>query len=391
MPKIVSCCGVLSACLAPRKKEPSSKTDEGRRGGNCLDGTYFIGLAPLRDRKASKAEPGPRAAVLAREISPSNDSGRIGRGHTPLRFRRPPVETEIELVYDTPPLQPANNMALFRHTGQVAHLPPAHDTRGMATLNLSGSERISSIEQVREIQRTMGDAPLVVVDLRQESHAAVSGFPVTWRGPMDWANMGMDLQSVMQRERDQIAALSAQDSVTLTHADYLKGKTSEPAPYHLTGLVVRSEQEMVEAAGATYRRIAVADHVRPERLHVDQFIQLTRDLPPGAALHVHCNGGRGRTTTFMVLYDMLRNAREVGADAILARQAFIGYEYNLTDASMVRPEKVAFLEDRLAFLHEFHAYARENPGGHPQTWSEWRQSDRHAEQPPASGFSRTFQ
>lgn len=379
MPKIVSHCGLLSSCLASKKEEPSSKADEGHRGGNCFGGTYLIGFPRLRDRKSSKAERGPRSDALAREVSSSNDSGRIGRGHTPLMFRRPPIETDIELVYDTPPLRPATNMAFFRHTGQVAHLPPALDTSGMATLNLSGSERISSIEQVREIQRAMGDAPLVVVDLRQESHAAVSGFPVTWRGPMDWANMGMDLQSVMEQEGKQIAALRAQASVTLTHADYLKGKTSEPAPYHLTGLVVHSEQEMVEAAGATYHRIAVADHVRPERVHVDQFIQLTRDLPPGAALHVHCNGGRGRTTTFMVLYDMLRNAREVGADAILERQAFIGYQYNLTDASLVRPQKVAFLEDRLAFLHEFHAYARENPGGHPQTWSEWRQSDRHTE------------
>lgn len=379
MQKIVRYCGLLSSCLAPKKEEPSSGTGEGHRGGSCLDGSHFSGLPTLRDRKASKAEPGSGADVLAREISPSNDSGRIGRGRTPLVFRRPPVETEFELVYDTPPLQPANNMARFRHMGQVAHLQPAYDTRGMETLKLSGSERISSIEQVQEIQRIIGDAPLVVVDLRQESHAAVSGFPVTWRGPMDWANVGMDLQSVTQRERDQISALRAQDSVTLTDVEHLKGRTSEPAPYHLTGFEVLSEQEMVEEAGAIYRRIAVTDHVRPERLHVDQFIQLTRDLPASAALHVHCNGGFGRTTTFMVLYDMLRNAHEIGADAILARQAFIGYQYNLTDASLVRPEKVAFLEDRLAFLHEFHAYARENPGGHPQTWSEWRQSDRRAE------------
>ncbi|AVS75192.1 phosphatase [Paracidovorax cattleyae] len=305
---------------------------------------------------------------------PSNHSGPIGRGRTALQLRQPAAETDLHLTYDTEPPHPAGTMAFFRHSNQASTLPPGIDTRGLESLQLSGSERITSVEQVCAIRQACGDAPLVVVvDLRQESHGVADGHSLTWRGPMDWGNVGLDTATA--REAEQLEELRRQGSAVATHADHVKGKTDDPALRRLDTTLARSEQEIVEAAGAGYRRIAVTDHLRPSRWEVDQFIALVRGLPEGAGLHVHCNGGRGRTTTFMALYDMLRNAREVDADAIMARQSKLGMDYNLADTGAVRESKQAFHADRLAFLHEFHAYARENPGGLPRTWSQWRSAD----------------
>ncbi|MVT37034.1 phosphatase [Paracidovorax citrulli] len=245
-----------------------------------------------------------------------------------MQLRQPEAETRLELVYDTEPPHPAGTMAFFRHSTQASELPPGIDTRGLESLQLSGSERITSVEQVRAIRQACGDAPLVVVDLRQESHAVADGHSLTWRGPMDWGNVGLGTAAATAREAEQLEELRRQGNAVATHADHVKGKSDEPALRRLDTTLARSEQEIVEAAGADYRRIAVTDHLRPSRGEVDQFIDLVRGLPDGAGLHVHCNGGRGRTTTFMVLYDMPRNAREAGADAIMARQSRLGMDYN---------------------------------------------------------------
>lgn len=266
-------------------------------------------------------------------------------------------------------------MRFFRTTNQLDSLAAGFDRTGMADLRLSGSERISSVSQLQRMREQVGGEPLVVVDLRQESHAVAGDYPITWRGGRNWANVGMSQEQVLQTEAGLIEKLRQQSSITIKHAGYIKGKTSDPQELTLLDAEVKTERDMVEAARGIYQRLTVIDHVRPSRAEVDQFIDLVRSLPDGAALHVHCNGGRGRTTTFMAMYDMLRNADKVDVDNIIDRQSALGYDYNLTDVAKVAAHKRSFFEDRLAFLKEFHEYSRQNPGGWPLKWSEWRRSD----------------
>ncbi len=379
MPRSASACGLFTSCFPTKHKEPPATAADmrPRHSGSSprLDDAQFAGMPASRRHQPEAGPHGSPPPLPSAEDRPANHSGPIGRGRTALLFRQPELEPHPQLVYDREPPEPLGSMAFFRHSGQASELPPGLDTRGLDTLQLSGSERITSAEQIRAIREPYGDAPLVVVDLRQESHAVADGHSLTWRGPMDWSNLGLGTDAVLGREAGQIAALRRRGSAIATHADHVKGKSEDPAPRQLDTSRTLSEQEMVEAAGAEYRRIAVTDHLRPSRAAVDQFIGVVRSLPQGAGLHVHCNGGRGRTTTFMVLYDMLRNARQVSAEAILARQSRLGMDYNLTDTDAVREHKQAFHGDRLTFLHEFHAYARENPGGLPRTWSQWRTAD----------------
>lgn len=379
MPRISLHCGLFKSCLPSGERDPPAPAAGGSppapgSSSKCLDAARFIGMPASRRRREGAGPqdaPPPRSAVAG----PSNHSGPIGRGRTALLLRQPVADTDLRLAYDTEPPQPPGTMAFFRHSGQAAELPPGFDTRGLESLQLSGSERITSAEQVRAIRQAYGDGPVVVVDLRQESHAVADGHSLTWRGTNDWGNVGLDTAATMAREAGQLEELRRQGNAVAVHAEYVKGKMDDPAPRHLATTLACSEQEIVETAGAEYRRIAVTDHMRPSRTEVDQFIELVRDLPEGTGLHVHCNGGRGRTTTFMVLYDMLRNAREVGVDAIMARQSKLGMDYNLADPGTAKKRKQLFHADRLAFLHEFHAYARENPGGLPRTWSQWRSAD----------------
>jgi hypothetical protein len=107
---------------------------------------------------------------------------------------------------------------------------------------------------------------------------------------------------------------------------------------------------------------------------VDRFIVAVRAFPEKAWAHFHCEAGLGRTTTFMVLYEMLRNATRVSLEDIVRRQKLLGYDYDVLRPAGPGNWKAPYMEDRMAFVRAFYNYARANPNGRPQIWSEWLKS-----------------
>ena len=101
-------------------------------------------------------------------------------------------------------------------------------------------------------------------------------------------------------------------------------------------------------------------------------------MPADGWAHFHCRAGKGRTTTFMVLYDMLRNARSVSLGDIVNRQSALAGDYDLLKLDAEAGWKAAVFADRAAFVRAFYRYARANPGGQPQLWSEWLRSQGNA-------------
>ncbi len=138
-----------------------------------------------------------------------------------------------------------------------------------------------------------------------------------------------------------------------------------------------TERDIVGVNRVAYVRITVTDHARPLDDEVDRFILAVRALPENAWAHFHCEAGRGRTTTFMVLYDVLRNAKRVSLEDIVRRQKLLGYDYDVLRPAAPGSWKTPYTEDRIAFVRAFYNYARANPNGRPQLWSEWLNSGAH--------------
>ncbi|MEQ8224825.1 MAG: hypothetical protein ABRQ37_21075, partial [Candidatus Eremiobacterota bacterium] len=102
---------------------------------------------------------------------------------------------------------------------------------------------------------------------------------------------------------------------------------------------------------------------------VDNFITFYKNLSPDTWLYFHCKAGRGRTTTFMTMYDMMRNYDKAGRDDIIKRQWLLGGA-KLSEKPVDEAEK-----DRWDFIVKFYDYCLQNGPDYKILWSEWNRSD----------------
>jgi protein tyrosine phosphatase (PTP) superfamily phosphohydrolase (DUF442 family) len=191
----------------------------------------------------------------------------------------------------------------------------------------------------------------------------------------DWANVGRSQSAIEADEAARVQSLRSGSQIEIRPGEAVKkGRVTSSTPQRVAVERASTERDVVQAAGASYVRVTVTDHARPLDDEVDRFVLAVRALPENAWAHFHCEAGRGRTTTFMVLYDMLQNANRVSLEDIVRRQKILGYDYDVLQASKPGDWKAPYTDDRIAFVRAFYRYAHANPNGRPQLWSEWLQS-----------------
>ena len=277
------------------------------------------------------------------------------------------------LVWDVAPGTRAGLPRNFRTTDDLvkaANGPGAPSVAGLARLRASGSAEFTA-ENLKTVLAKL-PAPVTIFDLRQEDHGFINGEAVSWYATDNWANVGKDAKTIAASEKGRLGACAVGSDVAISDDRGVKGE-GKASVEHVAVQSAQTERKLVKDAGARYVRIPVADHCRPTDEAVDQFIFAVRQLPADGWAHFHCRAGKGRTTTFLALYDMLRNAREVSLRDILDRQALIVGEHllQLDAASGAEAWKAGASADRAAFVRAFYDYARANPNGKPQLWSEW--------------------
>ena len=149
------------------------------------------------------------------------------------------------------------------------------------------------------------------------------------------------------------------------------GNANSVPPQQVTVERANIERDVVQPAGASYVRITITDHTRPLDDEVDRFILAVSALPENAWAHFHCEAGLGRTTTFMALYDMLRNASRMSLEDIVYRQKILSHGYDVLQPDEPENWKAPYAAKRAEFIRAFYGYARANPNGRPRVWSGW--------------------
>ncbi len=213
---------------------------------------------------------------------------------------------------------------------------------------------------------------IIDVDLREETHGYLNNNAINLTSQYDWINLGKTTPEILLIEKHWLHFLSTQPIIhnVLTSKDFKAGKLTTGIDVPVESIA--SEEKVVTQVGLQYLRITVSDHMAPRDADVDKFVELVKNTSSDTWLHLHCRGGEGRTTTFMVMYDMLKNADQVSFTEILKRQAALPPNYDLFKVNRNDPHLTIYYQQRLKFLMDFYQFAIASLQGYKGNWSDWK-------------------
>ncbi len=257
---------------------------------------------------------------------------------------------------------------------------------GLGDLKLSGSAQFSERGLDALIKR-IDSKHITLLNVRQEDGGFVE--PMEGKGatafslimPMPWWTgedpRGNRTVEEIEISEDQLMADIMQQPIFSIYgtSDTYAPSDSHKVLYRINIAVKRAftEKQLAEEKGLGYYRIPDRKFGNMEDEHVDMFVNFVKGLPADEWVHVHCKKGQSRTTLFMAMYDMMRNADRVSAAKIIKRQGPLG----LGGADLYGlPEKTAwdhsFKRGWKQFLYHFHAYVKANKSTNfAKTWTQW--------------------
>ncbi len=244
---------------------------------------------------------------------------------------------------------------------------------GLDDLNASGSAQFSE-KALNEIHKSVGEPDnFYIVDLRQESHGFINGMAVGWFFEKNWGNLGKNNSEIKKDELVNLSEL-AKKKFALMHWVLKKEDDGTIGDTICKPVVVRTtsdEEKLVKGQGLNYVRFFVADHRRAEPETVNAFVAFVRETEKKKPwLHFHCKAGKGRTTQFLIMYDMMKNAKTVSQEDIVARQRLIGgNDINKRDEKNQWRQE-CYIE-RSGFLDRFYEYCRQNKDGFKESWTQY--------------------
>ncbi|EKD70891.1 MAG: protein tyrosine phosphatase II superfamily protein [uncultured bacterium] len=268
------------------------------------------------------------------------------------------------------------NKAALPRNFRSSDILPAFSTEninwlGFSDLHIAGGAQFSE-ESLRTILQTLKVTRLTIIDLRQESHGFLDSNAISWYGPQNAANVKLTDEQVEKSEAARLNLLNKHhkarvyEILSKTEDGMIDQTKMQIYPVQHAG----SERELVEKYQLNYHRFYVQDFHAPVPNEVDRFVNLMKDFPKNEVIYFHCRAGVGRTTTFMVMYDMMRNAKQVSFDDILTRHAAIGGK-DINELPDEGSFKYKAAEERLEFLKRFYEYSRSNDDNFKTTWATW--------------------
>lgn len=185
----------------------------------------------------------------------------------------------------------------------------------------SGQPSLAALKTLYEkIHDLDPDAQIFLIDLRQESHGFANSLPVSWYVKGNAANANKTLREI---ERDECERLQNLRGIETTFEPLGNADKQAFKPVTIIPRFMETEREAAEEVGLTYERFAAADMQFPAPEIVDDFIVFVANLPDNAWLHFHCHAGHGRTTTFLAMYDIIKNP-DLPLEDICRRQYLLG-------------------------------------------------------------------
>lgn len=244
---------------------------------------------------------------------------------------------------------------------------------GLDNLNASGSAQFTGSNLIRMITAINLPAGMTgyIVDLRKESHGFLDNTPVSWYGFWNLDNKDRSPDAVYNSEKNALSVLDTQRKTTAYQMSDRNGQLNFAAR-RLSFRNAYPEQALVaNNSNFKYMRFYVLDGYPPDNTQIDAFVEFVKSLKEPTWLHFHDLAGVGRATTFLALYDIIRNAKQVSLDTILKRQKLIG-GLDLQDTTGLADWEVPIAQKRLHVINSFYNYVIDPEGYDKRSYSEWQ-------------------
>lgn len=248
---------------------------------------------------------------------------------------------------------------------------------GLDELSISGSARPNKKQLValaKTLKEKAGGKPIYIVDLRAEMHGIINGHHLSRYGFQNWGTIGMQKDQIVKEEEELINSLKGKK---ITYAKIGSSTNYEPKNVKEEDVTeALTEKEAVEAQGLNYYRITALDHVFQADVTLNSFFEFYRTVKfSNPWIHVHCQAGRGRTTFFMCMMDMIENP-QVSLDDILTRQTLIGGTSMYNDGSAQTGSsawRAPLFKEISVMVPIVYKYIQENHDNNfAVKWSEWK-------------------
>jgi hypothetical protein len=245
---------------------------------------------------------------------------------------------------------------------------------GLDNLNASGSSQFGAsgfaaiIDRIRAIGHTDG---IVVIDHREEPHAFINeGIPVSLYARSDAFNIGRNWAQLEDVETLFIKTIDTHQEVWLNEIiQKIENRVAMTRQHPEQVNIVYNEKYLVKDIHyCGYARIGITDHHRAMDDDLDDIKKHFDALPAQSWKHFHCRGGKGRTTSGMILFDILANYHnpQLTFEDIVLRHWLIGGS-NLLQMPSEDPDKrwkAQAAYDRIKVLYKFYTDVRAH---HPRT------------------------
>lgn len=224
--------------------------------------------------------------------------------------------------------------------------------RDIPTLNISGSTQFTK-DQLLNLKNSINKDNICIVDLRQESHGMINDLAISFLNPYKDLNNGFTTEQTIKAENSLLNKIKIGNTIQL---------------YKHTGIFIKditvdfisNESQLVTEADMQYKRFAVKDNSAPTPDIVDEFVEFIKNKPDDIHLHFHCAAGKGRTTSFMVMYQAMKNNSNLTLEQLLSYQYNIG-GVNLHDNNI-----------QYNFLEDFCNYVQKNKdSNYSISYSQW--------------------
>ena len=224
--------------------------------------------------------------------------------------------------------------------------------RDIPTLNISGSAQFTK-DQLLNLKNSINKDNICIVDLRQESHGFINDLAISFLNPYKDLNNGFTTEQTIKAENSLLNKIKIGNTIQL---------------YKHTGIFIKditvdfisNESQLVTEADMQYKRFAVKDNSAPTPDIVDEFVEFIKNKPDDIHLHFHCAAGKGRTTSFMVMYQAMKNNSNLTLEQLLSYQYNIG-GVNLHDNNI-----------QYNFLEDFCNYVQKNKdSNYSISYSQW--------------------